>query len=312
MINITRFRKTDDDAVYSPRNWFQLLVLLLRLKCDIVHLHIGGSVTPRLLALSLGCCMMPRRKAVLTFHSGGYPDSREGQSARPCSMRGFVFRRFERIIAVNSQIMEIFFKFGCKPDRVQLIYPFALEDAAQDYSLPENLSAFIESHYPVMMTVGLLEPEYDLTLQIETLGLLREKYPRIGLMIVGSGSLEGALRKEISAKPYACDILVCGDTPHRHTLGAMRACAIFLRTTLFDGDSVAVREAIHSGIPVIATNTGSRPPGVHLIHSPNPAMLAQAIEEVLGRPASSQNAGEANNDNIEAVLRIYKDLLGEH
>ena len=46
----------------------------------------------------------------------------------------------------------------------------------------------------LLLTVGLLEPEYDLPLQIDVLGQVRERYPEAGLIIAGSGSLEQLLR----------------------------------------------------------------------------------------------------------------------
>ena len=39
---------------------------------------------------------------------------------------------------------------------------------------------------------------------------------------------------------------------------AMSRITIFLRTTLYDGDSISVREALHLGVPVIASDNGMR------------------------------------------------------
>jgi len=73
VINLTRFRKPDADEVYYPASALQLIRLLMRLRFDVLHLHIGGDLTPRLLALGLVCTLVPGSKSVLTFHSGGYP-----------------------------------------------------------------------------------------------------------------------------------------------------------------------------------------------------------------------------------------------
>src|SRR5580693_602335 len=62
-INITRHRRANTDGVYYPASALELLWLLLRLRYDVVHLHIGGHLSARLLALSAVCCMMPRSKA---------------------------------------------------------------------------------------------------------------------------------------------------------------------------------------------------------------------------------------------------------
>src|SRR5437879_6414495 len=88
-INLTRFRRPDADGVYYPKSALELARLLLRLRCDVLHLHIGGDLTARLLALSLFCCWLPGRKAALTFHSGGYPSSPQGRATGAGSLRAF-------------------------------------------------------------------------------------------------------------------------------------------------------------------------------------------------------------------------------
>ena len=309
VINTTRNRKPDANGVFYPKNWLGLLRFLMRLRYDIVHLHIGGNVTTRLLALAFACCSIPGKKAVLTFHSGGYPASPAGLSARPCTLRGFVFRRFDRIICVNPKLVELFHRFGLQPEKVRLILPHALPPAPQDRRLSERLEGFFEAHDPVLCTVGLLEPEYDLPLQIDALGLTRERHPKAGLVIIGSGSLEGDLRTRIAGKPYAGDVLLCGDVPHEETLGAIRRCDVFLRTSRYDGDSVAVREALHLAVPVVATDTGLRPQGVRLVPIGDPAALRGAIEERLGLQEEERGPGVENGKNIEEVLALYRDLM---
>lgn len=308
IINLTRFRKQDAGGVYYPGNWFELLMHLLRLRYDIIHLHIGGALTSRLLGLSFICCMMPRSKAVLTFHSGGYPGSKEGKTARPGTLRGFVFRRFDRIIGVNPQIVELFQAFGVKRERVGLIYPYDLPDRPPDVPMPEPLSSFIKEHHPLLATVGLLEPEYDLPLQIDVLGLVREKHPEAGLIIIGSGSIEEELRANIESKRYAKDILLCGDIPNPVTLNVIGGCDLFLRTTLYDGDAISVREALHFGSPVIATDTGMRPDGVDLFPYSDLEALRAAIESRLEKPVSRATAERESSDNIAAVFELYREL----
>src|SRR2546426_538437 len=127
-INLTRFRGAEGDGIYYPKNALGVARLLLLLPYPIIHLHVGGNVTPRLLGLSLLCSRLPRRRTVLTFHSGGYPSSEAGRTAHPRTLRGFVFRRFDRVIAVNQAIAALFGRFGLDPDRIRLIPPFAMPE----------------------------------------------------------------------------------------------------------------------------------------------------------------------------------------
>ena len=152
VINITRHRKTESDEVYYPESAWQLVGLLRRLPYDILHLHIGGMLSRRLLSLALVCASMPGRKSVLTFHSGGYPSTPEGQATGRTSLAGFVLRRFDALIGVNSEIMKFFARLHVSAERAHLIYPHAFldgEDQAPD--LPEPLKTFCEQHSPLLL-----------------------------------------------------------------------------------------------------------------------------------------------------------------
>lgn len=104
VVNLTRHRREERDGVYYPSTAPGVLRRLAG-NYDILHLHIGGNLPLRLLGLALACAWTPGKRSVLTFHSGGYPDSPEGRSARPGTLRGFVFRRFDCIIGVNPEIV---------------------------------------------------------------------------------------------------------------------------------------------------------------------------------------------------------------
>lgn len=311
VINLHRFRTSKDEDVYHPTSAAATLALLARLRPHVVHLHIGGDVPLRLAALAFACTAVPGARAVLTFHSGGYASSEAGRRAGPRTLLGMVFRRFDRIIAVNPEIAGLFRRFGVPDERIRLIAPHALP-SRPEAGLPPLLHDFFCAHSPVLLTVGLLEREYDLPLQIEALGEVRRRFPKAGLVIAGAGSLESELRAAIAAQPWAEHILLAGDVPHPVTLRAIAEADALLRTTHYDGDSVAVREALHLGTPVIATDNAMRPEGVRLFPARDRAALCAAIERLLSDPPPRAGAEPgADAENIEAVLELYRELTTE-
>ena len=311
VINLTRHRQPSGDGIYYPSSGFQVFSLLVTRRYDILHLHIGGKVWPRQLALGILCSMLPGRKSVLTFHSGGYPSSEEGKSTTRSSFRAAVFRRFDRIIAVNSEIASFFERVGVQPARIRQISPHSMPQPSKNsVELPPQVESFFRAHRPLLITVGLLEPEYDLPLQITAIGKVREIWPNAGLLIAGAGSLEMNLRSEITRQPYAEHILLYGDLPHAATLQAIARSDLMLRTTWYDGDALSVREAVHFGIPVIATDNGMRPSGVHLIPARNLEALLDRIGHALQEPKPVRPVVEDANGNLLAVLELYKELAG--
>jgi glycosyltransferase involved in cell wall biosynthesis len=309
-INLTRFRRADSDGVYYPAGPWALARLLWRLRADILHLHFGGDLTLRLLGLLALCTLLPGRKTVLTFHSGGYPGSPAGRTARPATLRGFLFRRLDGLIAVNPEIAGLFQRFGVPPRRIRTILPFVVRPPDPAVAMPPPLAEFFAAHRPVLLTVGLLEPEYDLPLQIAVMADIIRRFPRAGLVIAGAGSLEDDLRRRVAATAYSDHILLYGDMPHPVTMRATLACDALVRTTLYDGDSVSVREALYLGTPVIATDNGLRPPGVRLVPPSDGERLRDAICDLLSSGGARQAPAGDGRENVRLVVDFYRELLG--
>ncbi|MDQ6704332.1 MAG: glycosyltransferase [Acidobacteriota bacterium] len=311
VVNLTRHRRADSGDVFYPKTPFGVVSRMVRFPAQILHFHLGGKIMPRLLALYLLGSMLRGKKTVLTFHSGGYPDTPEGQAATSSGFAAFVFRRMDRIIAVNQAIQDLFRRFGVPAGRIRLIPPYSIPAEQGSPEMPPNLQHFLDARHPLLLTVGLLEPEYDLPLQIEALGRILDRHPTAGLLIAGAGSLHSQLEALIASKPYASNILLYGDMPHSLTLHLLRACGILLRTTLYDGDSVAVREALHFGTPVIASDNGMRPAGVKLIPKQDIEALQTAIETQLQQGRECTAGKPAGEENLEAVLQLYRELYRE-
>jgi len=299
--------------VYHPKSAAALLKLLLTLKYDLLHLHIGGDVTARVLLLVAACGLIGRGKNVFSLHSGGYPLTKAGRSAGPSSFRGWLFRRFERLIAVNPSIAEVFERYGIERDRIHEITPFIPQLPDSSVTVPDHLERFASQHSPFILTVGLLEPEYDLEFQINALGEVLAEHPRAGLMLIGEGSLHSRLKAAIEGREYKDSICLTGNVDHPVTLHLIARADMLLRTTLFDGDAISVREALFLGTPVIATDNGMRPAGIRLIDAGDKAGLLTAITETVGMGAKIDRATPPNQDgraNILAIIDVYDQIIG--
>jgi len=304
-INLTRHRRPEAEGIFYPRTALGVLWLLsFRLRYDVIHLHIGGELPLRLVALCFACSCIPGKRVFLTFHSGGYSATEQGKASKPASIQGFVLRRLDGLIAVNEDIASVFLRYGVSPNRVHVISPWAVPSADASSPIPANLQQFMKSHSPLLTTVGLLEPEYDLGFQIDAFARVLERWPQAGLLIVGSGHLEGQLRQQIQSKPYAAHVRLCGDLPRAITLQVIQASSAFLRTTRYDGDALSVREALHLGVPTIATENGMRPHGVILIPVSNAEALLAAIDKALSRPRASA-IEDHPSDNLGMVTSLY-------
>jgi len=309
VMNLNRFRRPSADGIFYPSNSVEVLAHLLSHRYDVIHLHIGGRIFLRQLGLAIACSALPKTHCVLTFHSGGYPSSEEGRSAHARSLRAFALRRFDRIIAVNSEIAAFFERLRVPPEHISLISPHAPPSVTTPSKLPLELEKFFSDHQPLLITVSLLEPEYDLALQIEAMKRVREKWPNAGLLIAGSGSLHETLRQQVDSQSFARHVLLYGDLPHAATLQAIRRADLMLRTTWYDGDAISVREGLHLGVPVIASDNGMRPEGTHLIPARDLEALVAAVDKILNSPPPRVPIASESGRNLEEVLKLYQELI---
>ncbi|HEY2846683.1 MAG TPA: glycosyltransferase family 4 protein, partial [Pyrinomonadaceae bacterium] len=118
-------RIVDEPNVYHPRSATELISLIRKIDHDILHLHVGGDITRRVLSLMLASATFGARP-VLSFHSGGYPKTSEAIRAKANSARGRIFRQFSRIIAVNDELADMFVRYGVPTGKIAIIAPFAL------------------------------------------------------------------------------------------------------------------------------------------------------------------------------------------
>lgn len=305
--------KTDkisgEPDVYYPRTPIDLVKLLAELKFDILHVHVGGDVSPRVLAFLTTCALFGRNKSVLTFHSGGYAIE-NAETAKKKSLAGFIFRRFKKIIGVNPLMIRMFENFGVKKEALNLIAPFVHQSPDKSIEIPAELKEFAEKHQPFLLSASLLEDTYDLFMQIDAMEKVLERLPNAGLMIIGSGSLEAELKAAIAGKSYADKIFLTGNVAHPITLHLINRADILLRTTKFDGDAISVREALFLETPVIATDNKMRPEGVNLIPIHDADALIKAIENLANGEKPTKTAKPDDRSNIVKVLKIYKEIGG--
>jgi glycosyltransferase involved in cell wall biosynthesis len=307
VIHLSRHRRPDGDGVFYPKSPMEVMRAALSYPASIWHFHLGGNLNRSLLGLYCFGTSVPGKKTVLTFHSGGYPSSPDGQQSN--LLRDVIFRRFDRVVAVNAEMVEMFVRLGVKREKVHLILPYALPSEPPHAEIPSTIAAFMERHSPLLVAVCGLEPEYDIALQIEAMAGILDRLPSAGLIVLGGGSLEAQLRAQIALKPYSDSILLCGDVPRAATLNIVVRSDLFLRTTWYDGDAISVREALQFDVPVIATDNGMRPVGVTLIPPRDRSALVHAATALLTRPKSPRLAKPANFENLDRLLELYRELV---
>jgi glycosyltransferase involved in cell wall biosynthesis len=299
-------RRPEQSSAYArARQWAAFVWELLRHARQgwTLHLHTNGHNWKSWTLVTL-CGLAGRQKGrcLLTLHSGmapaflrNLPVSRRVLSRSACSL-------YARVICVSPEIRQAVLELGVVPDRVDLL-PAYLGAQKPGVALDQKLVEWLSDHRPVLSTTLFFRPEYGFELLLAGLAHLRLRRPDLGWLVMGSGEQQAQAEKQIRESNLQDSVVLLGDVDHDTCLAVIASSDLFVRPTLQDADSVSVREALAMEVPVVASDTGTRPAGVTLFEKGNVDDMVSKLELGLAAPtAMYRSAG----DSVGHLLDIYR------
>jgi L-malate glycosyltransferase len=143
----------------------------------------------------------------------------------------------------------------------------------------------IPAENPVLGYAGRLAPIKRLDIFIAAAGEIRSRFPEAKFVIVGDGSEKFALHQAVQAARLNDRFVFLG---HRDDVyDVLRAFDLFVLTSDHEGLPIALLEALHLRVPVVARRVGGIPEVVQhglsglLVDSPDPRALAEACIKLL-------------------------------
>lgn len=283
------------------------------LKADCVHLHTNGHNSKSLILLSITGLIARSTKtpAIATLHSGACPAYIKSISRA----RAFFIREclmgYSKIIGVNKDIVQSLVLFGYENRKICHIPAYAGLLGSPDARLNENIEDFFSSHSPVFSTVVSFSPEYGLECLTKAFVSFQKSVEnRAGLIVVGSGGNRTVVDRLVKHFHLEAHILILEDLKPSTLYAVVRRSHVFIRATLFDGDAISVREALSLSTPVIASDTGFRPPGVVTFPINDDKELLLKLQEISQASTAldwhQRNSITVLTDSFEQLRDLYK------
>lgn len=162
------------------------------------------------------------------------------------------------------------------------------------------------------VSVGRLSREKDYGTLIQATKLVVEKRPDFELEIYGAGPCLGELEALVAAANLGRNVRFPGATGQ--VAEKLSGKSFFVLSSLTEGISLAILEAMASGLPVVATRVGGTPEVVEhgktglLVPPENPRELAEAMLAMLEVPAITRRMGEASRSRVEREFEIGRSI----
>jgi glycogen(starch) synthase len=256
---------------------------LFRHVCDewALDVHTNGH-NPKswFVALVCGIAAQFGPGATLTLHSGGvfaYLNSGSGWRKLIARMSCLMY---SHVVCVNVEIFRALAGLGIPDDQLE-IAPAFVPVETPNAEIPRGIENWLQCHSPVLSTAMFFRPEYGFELLVASLGELKKSYPQIGCLVMGDGERRDESLESVRRAGLGEAMLLAGDVDHDLCLAVMARSDLFVRPTFMDGDSVSVREAMALGVPVVASNVGTRPEGTMLFEAGNLPGMVEQIELAL-------------------------------
>jgi glycosyltransferase involved in cell wall biosynthesis len=175
--------------------------------------------------------------------------------------------------------------------------------------LPDDIEAFLNNHRPVICCTGFYETVYGFELAITGIKKLKDRYSNIGLIIIANKTNAQKYEKMIAEYGLCNNVFLCDDLGHEECLTIIKRSSVFLRPTMYDGDSISVREALMLRTPVVASDTEFRPEGVFIFRKGDLKDMVDKLLGVFQKNITGTTSENVHNNNLEKIRKIYMTLI---
>lgn len=215
------------------------------------------------------------------------------------------YQKIDRVFAVSKEARESFLRIYPEYNKKTFLFR-NLHDTNRIASLakkplPDN-SAFVKSSACYkLLTVGRLNYQKAYDIAIDALAILRKRNIDADWFVLGEGSLQKELTRQIAKKGLSDHFFLLGSTNNPYPY--YRAATIYVHATRFEGKSIAIEEAQLLSKAIVASDcTGNREQiqsGTNgILVTLTPEAVANGIETLLANPSLIQKYEQASRQTL--------------
>jgi glycosyltransferase involved in cell wall biosynthesis len=302
--------------LYYVSGFFLTIYTILKHRSNLIHVH--WAIPTGLIGVWAGRLL--RRPVVVTIHGSDFRMATE-RSSFLTKIFLYVCQRAKQIICVSELQEKEIEKMGIKGKKI-LTFPMGIDKSFLEAGRNRGGKMVNQSH--VVLSNRNLLPLYNVSLLIRSIPTILKEEPHTKFIIAGDGQEREALLKEAENLNVSSFIEFLGRVPHEKVADLLATADIYVSTSLYDGTSVSLLEAMGSGaFPVVTDIPANREwitngQNGFLVPFDEEEYLANRIVDAIRDPNLLEKGRIKNLSivekalwpaNIEKIKKVYSKLL---
>jgi glycosyltransferase involved in cell wall biosynthesis len=257
---------------------------------------------------------LPALKLIYTEHGrlSDAPPSWKRRAVNP------LLSRFDgTAVAVSHELRDYMISARFASQRLEVIHngidPGDVPNAAAR-ATARRLLGIDDSRF-VAMTVARLDPVKDLASLLEAFAKVRVDVPGATLVVVGDGPERERIERRAAKADLKGSVVMTGYQSNVRAL--LPAADVYASSSISEGISITILEAMAAGLPIVATSVGGTPEvladdvGGTLVPARAPEHLAAAMLAFARDAARRTDVGAQARRRVESAFTIDR-MVGEY
>jgi glycosyltransferase involved in cell wall biosynthesis len=306
---------------YIPKTIYpmtpKLVPMLLKENPDVIHAHGYQFFTSDAAAI---VSKIKKKPLILTLH--GFPRGFANLTHKTYFhlIGKKTLASAKKLIAVSNAVAREFKAIGIQKKQISII-PNGI-DLEEFKHMPDGRNfkkrMNVKENEKMALSIGRLEKVKGFHHLIMALAKIHEKTAPIKLVIAGPEfNYSQQLRKLVAETKMENQVIFYGSVDGREKLEALAATDVAIVSSIYEGFSIFLLEAMASGKPVIATKTGVAQELIKngkngfLISPSNVEELSERIIEILNNNQTSSLMGQESRNTANAFdwKRIAEQVI---
>jgi len=235
--------------IYYISGFFLTLYVVLKDQCDLIHVH--WAIPTGLIGVWVGWLL--RKPVIVNIHGSDFRMATE-RSSLLTKIFLYVCHKADQVICVSELQAKEIQKMGVRANKI-LTFPMGVDEAFLE--LGKNRKVGMDNRSFTVLSNRNLLPLYNVSLLIRAIPLVLKEEPNIKFVIAGDGQERENLEREAKNLNVSSFIKFLGSIPHEEMPHLLTQADIYVSTSLSDGTSVSLLEAMATGAFPIVTDISS-------------------------------------------------------